>query len=161
MLKRWSSSKLHSCHVFSIGIKRTDDFLVFVLLHKPKKVLIELDKSLLDCSFPRIFWTILNRKDDFINNFHDKLCVVFLVKYQLLLNTSELIHSFFEGEILWNSEVISVNEIVFFVVCPINFIDDLSHSLSSPSWRGDRVVVRYVAHDAVQYVVNFNSQILF
>ena len=138
-LKVWQTTIIL---VFLLWIKAIDNSLVFFLLHEPKQVLIEFYKSLFDTSFPWIFRAILNSKDNFINNLHYKLSIVFLLENKLRLALTSLIYFLLKRKVVFDPDIIGEYKVIFLVINTVDLIDILTHPLGSTSRRCHWIVIR-------------------
>ena len=130
-----------------IFVEGVQQMLVLFLLSHPKKMFVELVENLKDGSPPFVVFVVVSHLDGSIDGPHNKLYVVsfllpqvqplhllsvliiFLLKSQEFLKIASLLKSTCEKEVVFN------------VILPVHFSDDLSHPGGATRGGGLRVAV--------------------
>jgi hypothetical protein len=134
---------------FSLQIKLVNDLLVFFLLNKVEKLLIELAKHFLDGSLSGVLLAFLSHFDDLVDNRHYERCILVFVEYELFFRLGA-VQLLLESQKIADFDVACIDEIVLLIVSAVHLVNDFSHALGAASWRGHGVAIGQINHDAAE-----------
>jgi len=117
--------------------------LIGWFLSYPEYLFVKLCEYFLCSSLQFVILVWLRNFDHLIHYLHNELSiVVFLLQlYSLVFIISpNILYYKFDAVVLIEGELVGKDEIIFLILHPVNFVDIISHSWSSPSRRCLRVI---------------------
>ena len=143
-----------------IFIEGVQQMLVLFLLSHPKKMFIEFVEDLKNCSSPFVVFVVVSHLNGSIDSPHYKLYVVpFLLPqvqplYLLPILISFLLESKKFLKIASLLKSTREKEVVFYVVLPVHFSDDLSHPGGATRCGSLGVAISQIDQNIVEDVLN-------
>jgi hypothetical protein len=117
---------------FIVAVEGVQLLLVLLLPADPEEMLIELRKDLRDCSPSGVALADLSDLDGCVEDLHDEGGIVSaLSQLNDLYFLVELVLFLADGEVVLDLKAAPENEVVLWVLGPVDVVDGLSHSRSA------------------------------